>query len=96
MYENAHGTTARAQSRQTHAPATQISRACEVEMQFGDFERHERSANSSELAVHARALHRSKKQLLNLTLTKRSPKYVHIVSGTNDGWPGSVEGNGNM
>ena len=37
------------------AAATQISRACAVEMYLEDSERHERIANSSELAVHARA-----------------------------------------
>ena len=64
MYENAHGTTTRAQSREALAPATQISRACAVEMHFEDFERHECTVNSSELASHARALQRSKHQLL--------------------------------
>ena len=64
MCENAHGNTTRAQSRQALAAATQISRACAVEMHFDDFQRHECTVNSSELAGHARALQRSKHQLL--------------------------------
>ena len=39
--ENAHDATTRAQSRQAPAAATQISRACAVEMHIDDFERHE-------------------------------------------------------
>ena len=63
MNENAHGTTTRAQLRQAHAPATQILRACAVEMHIDDVERHECAVHSSELAVHARTLQRSKHQL---------------------------------
>ena len=55
--ENAHGTTTRAQLGQAPAVATQISRACAVEMHVDDFERHECTVNSSELAAHARAAH---------------------------------------
>ena len=40
MCENAHGTTTRAQSLEAPAAATQILRACAVEMHF-DFESHE-------------------------------------------------------
>ena len=47
------------------AAPTQILRACAVEMHFEDFERHECAVNSNELAGHARALQRSKHQLLN-------------------------------
>ena len=64
MCENAHGTTTRAQSLEAPAADTQIQRACAVEMHFEDFERHECTVNSNELAVHARALQRSKHQLL--------------------------------
>ena len=48
--ENAHGTTTRAQSRQAPTAAHQILRACAVEVQ--DFERHECTAHSNELATH--------------------------------------------
>ena len=41
MSENVRGTRTRAQSRQALAAATQILRACAVEMHFEDFERHE-------------------------------------------------------
>ena len=44
-----HGTT-RAQSGQAPAAANQILRACAVQMHFEDFERHECTANRSELA----------------------------------------------
>ena len=64
MYQNAHGTTTRAQSLEAPAAATQILRACAVEMHIDDVERHECTVNSSELAAHARALQRSKYQLL--------------------------------
>ena len=37
------------------ARAKQILRACAVEMHFEDFERHECTVNSIELAAHARA-----------------------------------------
>ena len=42
----------------------QVLRACAVEARVDDVERHECTANSSELAVHGRALQRSKHQLL--------------------------------
>ena len=56
MSENARGTTTRAQSRQAPARATQILRACAVEMHFKDFDTHECTINSSELAGHAHAV----------------------------------------
>ena len=55
MFENAHGTTTRGQSRQAPAAAHQILRACAVEMHLEDFERHDCTVNSSELAAHAGA-----------------------------------------
>ena len=64
MCENAHGTTTRAQSSEAPAADTQIQQACAVEMHFEDFERHECTVNSNELAVHTRALQPSKHQLL--------------------------------
>ena len=73
--ESAHGTTTRAQSRQALAAATQILRACAVEMHVDDFERHECTVNSSELAGHARAAERFKHSCL--TTTVRTPKCVH-------------------
>ena len=63
MYQNAHGATTRAQSLEAPAADTQILRACAVEMHIDDVERHECTVNSIELAVHARALQRSKHQL---------------------------------
>ena len=42
----------------------QILRACAVEMHIDDVERHECTVTSSELAGPARALQRSKQQLL--------------------------------
>ena len=65
-YQNAHGTTTRAQSPEAPASdsATQILRACAVEMHIDDVERHECTVNSNELAVHAGPLQRSKHQLL--------------------------------
>ena len=63
MCEKAHGATTRAQSRQAHAPATQILRACAVEVHMDDVENHECTVNNSESAAHARALQRSKHQL---------------------------------
>ena len=62
MCENASATT-RVQSLEASA-AAQISPACTVEMHVEDFERRECTVNSSELAGHARALQRSKRQLL--------------------------------
>ena len=50
MPENAHGTTTRAQSRQTPAAPHQILRACAVKMHFEDFERDECSVSSNEIA----------------------------------------------
>ena len=64
MCENARGTTTRAQSLEAPAANTQIQRACAVEVHIDDVERHECTANSNELAIHARALQRSKHQLL--------------------------------
>ena len=63
MYENAHGTTTRAQWLEAPAGGTQTLRACAVEMHFEDFESNECAVNSSELAGHGRALQRSKHQL---------------------------------
>ena len=48
--ENAHGTTRRAESRPAPAAAKQTLRACAVEIHFEEFERHECTVNSSELA----------------------------------------------
>ena len=64
MCENAHGATTRAQSLEAPAAGRQILRACAVEMHVDDFERYECTVDSSELAVHARTLQRSKHQLL--------------------------------
>ena len=63
MCENVHGTTTRAQSPEAPAADTQILRACAVEVHMDDVERHECTVNSNELAVHGRALQRSKHQL---------------------------------
>ena len=63
MCENVHGASTRAQSRQALAAATQILRACAVEMHFEDFKRHECTVNSSELAVDVRAPQRSQQLL---------------------------------
>ena len=63
MCENARGTTTRAQSLEAPTAATQILRACAVEVHMDDVERHECTVNSSESAAHARALRRSKHQL---------------------------------
>ena len=76
MCENAHG----ALSRQAHAPATQILRACAVEVHMDDVERHECTVNSNELAVHARAPQRSKHTFLSPTV--RTPQCAHTVWGT--------------
>ena len=65
--ENARGATTRAQSRQAPAAATQISRACAVEMHVDDFGRREFVAHS----IQARCL----------TLTTRTPECVHTVWG---------------
>ena len=43
---------------------TQILRACAVEVHMDDVVSHECSVDSNELAVHGRALQRSKHQLL--------------------------------
>ena len=64
MCENAHGATTRAQSLEAPTAATQILRACAVEVHMDDVERQECTVNSSALAGHARALQRSKHQLL--------------------------------
>ena len=50
MPENVHGATTRVQSRQAPTVPHQIVRACAVEMHFEDFERHECTVNSNELA----------------------------------------------
>ena len=68
MCENVHGTTTRALSRQAHAPATQILRACAVEVHMDDVERHECTVNSHELAGHARAPQRSKHTFFSITI----------------------------
>ena len=68
MYRNAHGTTTRAQSLDTPAAATQILRACAVEVHMDDVERHECTVNSNELAGHARAEQRSKHTFLSPTV----------------------------
>ena len=59
-----------------HAPATQILRACAVEIHVDDFKRHECTINSSELAAHARSKHTC------FSTTVRTPKCVHTVWGT--------------
>ena len=64
MYQNVHGATTRARSLEAPAAGPQILRACAVEMHMDDVERHECTVNSNELAVHAGALQRSKRQLL--------------------------------
>ena len=81
MCENAHGTTTRAQSLEAPAAATQTLRACAVEMPIDDVERRECTVNSSEIAGHARAAHRSKHTCFSLTV--RTPKWVHTVWGKN-------------
>ena len=76
--ENAHGTTTRAQSLEAPSAPNQIQRACAVEMHFEDFERHECTANSSELAGHARA---SDLSISCFSISVRTPKCVHTVWG---------------
>ena len=76
---NAHGTATRAQSRHAPVPATQISRACAVEVHIDDVERHECIVNSSELAAHARAAQRSKHSCFASTV--RTSKCVHTAWG---------------
>ena len=66
--KNAHGTTTRAPSRQALAAASQILRACAVEMHIDDFEKHKCTVNSSELAGHSRAAQRSKHSCLTITV----------------------------
>ena len=63
----------RERSRDKYSP-----RACGVEMHVDDLERHECTANSSELAGHARAAQRSKHSCL--TTTVRTPKCVDTES----------------
>ena len=58
----------RERSRWKHPP---LQRACAVEMHLEEFERHECTVNSSELAAHARAAQRSKHSCL--TPTVRTP-----------------------
>ena len=55
MSENARSTTARAESREAPARAKPILQAGAVEMHFEDFERHDCTVNSSELAGHVGA-----------------------------------------
>ena len=55
MSENAHGAATRAQSREAPAAPAQILRPCAVEVHFEDFERHECTANSTEIAGPDRA-----------------------------------------
>ena len=89
MCENARGTTTRAQSLEAPAAATQISQACAVEMHIDDVERHECTVNGSELAAHARALQRSKHQLLD-SYRKNSYISVSTLFGKNkllQKWP---------
>ena len=71
MYENARGTTTRAQLLEAPAAGPQILRACAVEIHIDDVERHECTINSSELAAHARAEQRSKHTCF--TPTVRTP-----------------------
>ena len=54
----------RERGRLKHPAGRQILRACAVEVHMDDVERHECTINSSEIAVHASALQRSKHQLL--------------------------------
>ena len=77
MYQNAHGTTTRAQSLEAPAAATQILRACAVEMHIDDVERHECTVNSNELARHAHAEQRSKHTCFSPTV--RTPQCAHTV-----------------
>ena len=77
MYQNAHGTTTRAQSPEAPAAGRQILRACAVEVHMDDVERHECTVNSSESAAHARAEQRSKHTCFSLTV--RTPQCAHTV-----------------
>ena len=56
MCENMHGATMRAQSPETSAVAAQILKAYAIEMHIDDVENNAYIVNSSELAVHSRAL----------------------------------------
>ena len=78
---NARGATTRAQSPEAPASATQILRACAVEVHIDDVENHECTVNSSELAVHGRALQRSKRQLL--FHYRKNSQCAHTIWGTN-------------
>ena len=80
MYQNVHGATTRAQSLEAPAAGRQILRACAVEMRIDDVERHECTVNSDESAAHARALQRSKHQLLSIFPTL-SPTHKTICRG---------------
>ena len=66
MYQNAHGATTRAQSPEAPAagPHLFVSLRSRSAHYIDNVERHECTVNSSELAGHARALQRSKHQLL--------------------------------
>ena len=81
MYQNAHGTTTRAQSPEAPATGRQILRACAVEVHIDDVERHECTVNSNELAGHARAEQRSKHTFFSPTV--RTPQCAHTVWGKN-------------
>ena len=81
IYQNAHGTTTRAQSLEAPAAGPQILRACAVEVHMDDVERHECTVSSNELAVHARAPQRSKPQLLSITV--RTPSVSTLFGGKN-------------
>ena len=76
MYQNAHGTTTRAQSLEAPAAA-----ACAVEMHVDDVERHECAVNSSELAGHGRAEQRSKPKHTCFSLTVRTHQCAHTAWG---------------
>ena len=80
MYQNAHGTTTRAQSLEAPAAGPQILRACAVEMHIDDVERHECTVNSSELDADARVEQRSKHTCFSPTV--RTPQCDHTVWGT--------------
>ena len=68
MSENAHGTTTRAQSLEAPAAPTRFREPAQSKMHVDDFERHECTVNSSELAGHARAAQRSKHSFLTTTV----------------------------
>ena len=81
MYQNAHGTTTRAQSPEAPAAGRQILRACAVEVHMDDVKNHECTVNSSELAAHARF---SDLSISFLSPTVRTPQCAHTVWGKNN------------